>query len=57
MKALDCRDMGADCDFRATGETVEEVLQKAGRHAAEAHGMTAMPAEMMAQVAAKVKDA
>ena len=57
MKTLACRDMGADCDFKATGDTMEEVLQKAGQHAAEAHGVTSMPPEMMSQVMAAVKDA
>jgi len=56
-KVLACRDMGADCDFQATGETVEEVMQKAGQNAAEAHGMVSMPPEMVAQVESMVKDA
>ena len=56
MKMLACRDMGADCDFQATGDSVEEVMQKAGQHAAEAHGMTSMPPEMVAQVMSMVKE-
>jgi len=41
MYSLSCKDMGqADCDFVATGETKEEVLQKAGEHAMSAHGKT-----------------
>ena len=57
MKVLECRDMGADCDFKATGNTVEEVLQAAGQHAAEAHGLTSLPPEAIAQAMAAVKDA
>ena len=57
MKALECRDLGSDCDFKATGETVEEVLQKAGQHAAEAHGITSMPPELVAHATSLVKDA
>jgi predicted small metal-binding protein len=57
MKTLECRDMGVDCNFKATGQTKEEVMQKAGEHAAAEHGMTDMSPEMMAKVAAAVKDA
>ena len=32
-----CRDMGMDCDFKATGKTVEEVKQKAMAHAQVVH--------------------
>jgi predicted small metal-binding protein len=38
MKSLSCKDMGAmDCEFVATGDTVEEVKQKMMAHAQEAH--------------------
>ena len=56
-KTLECKDMGVDCDFKASGETMEEVLAQAGAHAATAHGMTSMSPEMMAKVAGAVKDA
>jgi predicted small metal-binding protein len=55
-KELSCADMGVNCDFKATGDTLQEVLQKAGEHAASAHGITDMPPEMLAQVQAKVRD-
>jgi predicted small metal-binding protein len=55
-KELSCADMGVNCDFKATGETLQEVLQKAGEHAATAHGITNMPPEMLSQVQALVKD-
>jgi predicted small metal-binding protein len=32
-----CRDMGMDCNFVATGSTVEEVKQKAMAHAQVVH--------------------
>jgi predicted small metal-binding protein len=35
-----CRDIGVACDFVARGETEEEVLAQAGKHAKEAHGYT-----------------
>ena len=35
---FECKDMGIDCDFVATGATQEEVLDLAMTHAVEAHG-------------------
>lgn len=39
MKALNCRDCGADCDYEVRGRTIDEVLKKAGAHAMKDHGM------------------
>ena len=32
-----CRDLGVDCDFETTGETVEEVTKKVFAHAQVVH--------------------
>ena len=45
-KILRCRDVGVDCDFEATGETEDEIMQKAAQHAKEAHGMDEIPQEV-----------
>jgi len=37
MKTFKCRDLGMDCDFVATGNTVEEVKKKAFEHAGQVH--------------------
>lgn len=37
MKTIKCSDFGMDCHFEATGETNEEVKQKAYKHAEEVH--------------------
>lgn len=37
---LACRDLGADCPYVAGGETIEEVLEDANKHAKEVHGYT-----------------
>ena len=37
MKTFKCRELGMDCDFVATGNTVEEVKQKAFDHAGKVH--------------------
>lgn len=39
MKSFACRDAGVVCKARVTGETEEEVLEKAIAHAREAHGV------------------
>jgi predicted small metal-binding protein len=46
MKQFACKDMDMDCDFVASGETVEEVTQLAFEHAQAAHG------EVLAQMGA-----
>jgi predicted small metal-binding protein len=38
-KILKCKDVGVDCDFVASGKTVEEVLKKAAEHARKDHGI------------------
>ena len=42
MKQLECRDLGHACSFETTGQSVEEILQQAGKHATatEHHGIT-----------------
>jgi predicted small metal-binding protein len=37
MKDFHCRDAGMSCDFIAKGATADEVLAKAGEHAAKVH--------------------
>jgi predicted small metal-binding protein len=32
-----CKDMGLNCSFKVTGETIEEVTQKALEHVREMH--------------------
>ena len=39
MKSLSCRDTGAVCRAKVSGETDEEVLAKAVEHAREKHGV------------------
>jgi predicted small metal-binding protein len=40
MKDFHCRDAGLNCDWRARGRNDKEILNQAGRHAREAHGMS-----------------
>jgi predicted small metal-binding protein len=55
-KVLCCRDVGVDCDFKTSGETVEEVLQAAAQHAKQVHGMDAIPPELAGIVQAAIRD-
>jgi predicted small metal-binding protein len=47
---MHCRDAGMNCDFVARGNDEKEILEQAGRHAQQAHGMTVTP-----ELAEKVK--
>lgn len=51
-KVLRCSDLVPGCDFKAEGETEDEVLQKAAAHAKNEHGMNVTP-----ELAEKVKGA
>ncbi len=61
MLKFACKDVGVDCDFVATGATVEEVKDKAFAHASVVHadllkGLSeAQMAEMTKAVEASIK--
>jgi len=55
-KTISCRDVGVDCDFKASAATAEELMQKTAQHAKEAHGMKAIPPELAARVQAVIRD-
>ncbi len=43
MRDFHCSDAGMKCDFVAKGSSDDEILQKAGQHARQAHGMQVTP--------------
>jgi predicted small metal-binding protein len=55
MKDLHCRDVGMDCDFVMRGESNDEIMQKAGEHAQQAHHMTVTP-ELAKKVESLIHD-
>ena len=57
MLKFSCKDLGMDCDFVATGATVEEVKQKAFAHAGVVHAemMKGMNEAELAQLAKTVE--
>ncbi len=36
-KTYTCRDVGVDCDWKASAETEDEIMATVSKHAAEAH--------------------
>lgn len=57
MLTFACKDTGVDCDFVATGETVEEVKEKAFAHANVVHAeiLKSMTAEQLADLSKAVE--
>lgn len=53
-KVLKCADLVAGCSFEARGSE-EEILEKAGPHAKEAHGMEVTP-DLVAAVRGAMRD-
>lgn len=53
-----CQDIGETCPFVAKGETIDEVIAQAAKHAKEVHGYTdeqLNDPKMMEQVKAAIK--
>ena len=57
MKTFACGQVVPGCDGVVTGSTEDEVLSAAAEHAATAHGMTEVPAEVVAAIRAGITDA
>ncbi len=57
MLKFACKDAGVDCDFVATGETAEEVKEKAFAHAGVVHAeiLKSMTAEQLAELTKTVE--
>jgi predicted small metal-binding protein len=57
MKQFACTNVVPGCDVVATGETDDDVLAAAARHAAEVHGMTEVPDAVVARIRAGITNA
>lgn len=55
-KVLRCRDLGLDCDYEESGESEDEILQKAYAHAAVNHQGLQLTPELIEQAKAAIKD-
>jgi len=45
------------CSWAATGATADEVVSKTAKHAADAHGMHEVPAEIVQKLKAAIRPA
>lgn len=57
MKQFACGNVVPGCDGVVTGENDDEVLAAAARHAAEAHGMSEVPDEVVAAIRSGITEA
>ena len=55
MKSLCCGEIVEGCAFEIEGATEQEVLNQAGQHAVQAHGMTVTP-EVVAVVREHIRE-
>ena len=52
---ISCRDVGVDCDFKARGSSMEEVLQLCADHGMKEHNMMGFGPELSAKMQRHVK--
>ncbi len=57
MRKFECGTVVSGCEGTVTGETDDDVLAAAAEHARSAHGMTEVPAELVAAIRAGITDA
>ena len=57
MKQFACATVVDGCEGVVSGETEDDVLAAAAAHAAEAHGMTEVPASVVDAIRAGITDA
>lgn len=55
-KTMSCRDVGADCDFVARGNSEEEIMAQVSEHARTAHKMSDIPPEVVEKVRGAIRD-
>lgn len=55
-KTVSCRDVGADCDFVARGNSEQEIMEQVAEHARTHHQMTDIPNEVIEKVRASIHD-
>jgi predicted small metal-binding protein len=56
MKSFACGTVVPGCDGVVTGETDDDVLAAAAAHAAQAHGMTEVPDEVIGAIRAGITE-
>jgi predicted small metal-binding protein len=56
VKAINCRDVGVDCDYEARGNTPEEMMQKLTEHARSVHNMREVPPDLQTKARKAMRD-
>jgi predicted small metal-binding protein len=58
MKTISCREAGFECDWIVKGQTEEEVIKNAAKHAIKEHGVKSedITPEMKEKIRALVRD-
>lgn len=54
-KTFPCAEVVPSCDFTASAATEEDVLKQVAAHAAEAHGLKEVPAELVEKVKSAIR--
>jgi len=57
MKQFACATVVDGCDGMVSGETEDDVMAAAAAHAANVHGMTSVPDEVVTAIRAGITDA
>ena len=55
-KVLNCRDVGADCDFTICAKTEDELFKKAKEHARKEHNMSEIPKDLYDKARSAIRD-
>ena len=55
-KAVNCRDVGFDCEGVVKAETEDETLALVAEHAKDAHGLDEVTPEVVAKVKSVMRD-
>lgn len=56
MKEFSCKSVDPTCDYTVSGETDQEVLDKAIEHGKEKHGITEFTDELKSKVKSLIRD-
>lgn len=51
---FECTNVVPGCEGKVSGESKDDVVQKAAQHAADAHGMAELPVEIVEKVKASI---
>jgi predicted small metal-binding protein len=56
MKSFQCKDVMPDCDWETTGNTDDEIVEKAAQHGREKHGLKNITDEIKDKVRSSIHE-